>query len=66
MPRKPKPNAHTQAVKKYNNENTKQYQLRLNFKTDADLIEKMESVPNKLGYLKQLIRDDIAKKNPAD
>ncbi len=52
-------NAHTQANNRYNKANTKQYQVILNLKTDADLIEKMESVPNKLGYIKSLIRADI-------
>jgi hypothetical protein len=65
MPRKAKStsNAHTRANNKYNKANTKQYQVRLNLKTDADLIAKMESVPNKLGYIKSLIRADIEKDN---
>lgn len=65
MPRKTKPtmNAHTRANTKYNKTHTKQYQIRLNLKTDADIIEKMESLPNKLGYIKQLIRADIEKDN---
>lgn len=29
--------------------------------TEQDIIEKLESVPNKAGYIKQLIRADIAK-----
>lgn len=63
MPKKPTANAHTRANNKYNKANTKQYQIRLNLKTDADLIAKMDSVPNKLGYIKELIRADI-EKNP--
>lgn len=51
--------AHNRAAAKYNKANTKQYQIRLNLKTDADLIAKIESVPNKLGYIKELIRADI-------
>ena len=43
--------------------NTKQFKLKLNFNTDADIIERLEKVVNRQGYLKQLIRDDIAK-NP--
>ena len=35
--------------------------LRLNKNTDADIIAKLESVPSKMGYIKQLIRADIAK-----
>lgn len=34
-------------------------QLKLNKKTDADTLEKLESVGNKQGYIKSLIRDDI-------
>lgn len=63
MPRKAKstPNAHTRANTKYNKSHTKQVPLRFNLKTDADILEKLDLVPNKLGYIKQLIRDDIAK-----
>lgn len=51
--------AHNRATAKYNKANTKQYLIRLNLKTDADIIEKMDSVPNRLGYIKQLIREDM-------
>ena len=63
MPRKTQttPNAHTRANTKYNKSHTKQVPLRFNLKTDADILEKLESVPNKLGYIKSLIRDDIAR-----
>jgi hypothetical protein len=37
--------------------------FRLNNKTDADIIEKLESVPSRLGYIKELIRKDIAEEN---
>ena len=61
MPRKvkPTPNAHTRANTKYNKSHTKQVPLRFNLKTDADILEKLDSVPNKLGYIKSLIRADI-------
>ena len=29
--------------------------------TEQDILDKLASVPNKAGYLKKLIRDDIAK-----
>ena len=32
-------------------------------RTEADLIEKLESVPNRAGYIKSLIRRDLAE-NP--
>lgn len=52
--------AHNRAVKKYDEVNTKQIKLKLNKKTDADILEALESVPNKQGYIKFLIRKDIA------
>lgn len=43
---------------KYNQANVKQYKLNLNKKTDADIIEVLESKENKQGYIKDLIRND--------
>lgn len=39
----------------------KRYTFDLFANTEADIIEKLESVPNKAGYIKALIRADIAK-----
>ena len=47
---------------KYNKENTAQISLKLNRTTDADLIESLNRIANKQGYIKELIRRDIAKK----
>lgn len=47
---------------KYNKENTVQISLKLNRSTDADLIESLNRIANKQGYIKELIRRDIAKK----
>ena len=47
---------------KYNKENTVQISLKLNRSTDADLIESLNRVANKQGYIKELIRRDIANK----
>lgn len=44
---------------RYQKENMRRIALMLNRNTDADIIEKLESEPNKSGYIKQLIRDDI-------
>lgn len=41
--------------------NTKQIKMKLNLNTDADILEKLESVPNKQGYIKELIRKDLEK-----
>ena len=35
--------------------------LKLNKGTDADILERLEQVPSKQGYIKRLIRADIAK-----
>lgn len=47
---------------RYNKENTVQISLKLNRSTDADLIESLNRIANKQGYIKQLIRRDITKK----
>lgn len=47
---------------KYNKENTVQISLKLNRSTDADMIDSLSRVNNKQGYIKELIRRDIAKK----
>ena len=47
---------------RYNKENTVQISLKLNRSTDADLIDSLNRVKNKQGYIKELIRKDIAKK----
>lgn len=36
--------------------------LKLNRATDADILARLESVENKQGYVKSLIRADIARK----
>lgn len=46
---------------KYDSANTTQIHLKLNKKTDADILEKLGTVVNKQGYIKDLIRADIAK-----
>lgn len=38
----------------------KQYKLDCFTSTEQDIIEKLESVPNRAGYIKSLIRADIA------
>ena len=47
---------------RYNKVNTVQISLKLNRSTDADLIDSLNRVTNKQGYIKELIRRDIAKK----
>lgn len=47
----------------WDRENTKQYKLKLNKNTDADLITWLDSIENKQSYLKDLIKADITKSN---
>ena len=50
------------ASAKYDAANTTSIRLKLNINTEMDIIERLEEVGNKSGYIKQLIRDDINKK----
>lgn len=47
------------AQARYEAANTVQVKLKLNRRTDADIIEKLDGAPSKQGYIKQLIREDI-------
>lgn len=49
------------AQKRYAEKSTVFYGLKLCRETDADLIAKLESVGNKQGYIKGLIRRDLEK-----
>lgn len=49
------------AVKRYDAENTKMLHLKLNRRTDADILAHLETVDNVSGYLKALIRADMTK-----
>ena len=53
--------AQKRAVMKYEAKNTIQVHLKLNLRTDPDIIKKLESVESKQGYIKELIRRDIAR-----
>lgn len=55
--------AQKRAAIKYMKEKTKAYTMRF-YPTDADLLAWFESQPNKQGYIKRLIRDDM--ENAAD
>ncbi len=49
------------AQAKFTKENTISLSLKLMRNTEQDIIEKLASVPNKSGYIKRLIREDIKK-----
>lgn len=51
------------ASKKYDANMTTGLYLKLNNKTDADIISKLSEVPNKQGYVKQAIRNEIERGN---
>lgn len=46
---------------RYDRKNTKVYTLKLNRNTDAALIEQLDTVENRQGYIKSLIRADITR-----
>lgn len=54
-------NKASEAQARYDVANTKRVQLKLNNTTDADILEKLSSVKSMQGYIKALIRNDIAK-----
>ena len=47
------------AQKKYKKESTTIVNIRLHNELDADIIERLQGVGNKQGYIKKLIRADI-------
>lgn len=51
--------AQIEAINKFNREKTKVVPVRLNKQTDADIIEHLETVGSKMGYIKRLIREDM-------
>lgn len=55
--------AEIKAINRYNKENTRIIPLRLNLKNDMDIMNKLEQVPSKMGYIKDLIRKDIEHEN---
>ena len=51
--------AQKKASARYDLKNTVQIKLKLNKQSDKDVLDKLEEVDNKQGYIKGLIRDDI-------
>lgn len=54
--------AKLKANEKYLKANTKIVSLRLNYNTDKDIINKLDEVDSKMGYIKELIRKDLQTK----
>lgn len=55
-----------QANKKYDQENTRLITLKLNKKTDKDILDKFDTVPNRQGYVKNLVRADMGENTVGD
>ena len=53
--------AKNQSKERYARENTRPLKVKLNLKTDADILAKLEAEPNMQGYIKRLIREDISR-----
>ena len=53
------PKSQYSAQARYDKENTRLVVLKLNRKTDADILLKLEETGNKQGYIKELVRKDI-------
>ena len=53
--------AQKRANAKYEREKTRSIKIKLTKSTDADILAKLDSVGNKQGYIKALIRADISK-----
>lgn len=51
--------AQKRAVAKYDKANTRKIVLKLNLKHDSDILDRLEQVPSKQGYIKDLIRADL-------
>ena len=51
--------AQRKANAKYDAANTVQYAIKLNKTTDAEIIQRLEEVGNRQGYIKRLILEDL-------
>ncbi len=57
--------AQKRATAKYDAANTRQITLKLNRGTDKDVLDKLNATGNRQGYIKELIRADLAKNGEA-
>lgn len=53
-------NAQSKATTEYNKRSTVAFTVRLNVKTDADIITALESVTNRNALIKKILREKIA------
>ena len=54
------------AVEKWQAQNVRRITIALMRKSDADVLAKLDSVPNKTDYIRQLIRSDISQNDKPD
>lgn len=53
--------AQKRASQKYDAENTKQYKVKLNKRTDEDIMNQIKRLTTFQGYIKELVRKDMEK-----
>lgn len=53
--------ARLRATAKFDAAHAHYFRIKVLDTTDSDILEWMEKIPNKQGYLKKLIREDMAK-----
>lgn len=53
-------------VDQYQRENIVRVVVKLNRKTDADILARLEAEDNRQGYIKRLIREDAARRSHTD
>lgn len=51
---------------RFDRANSKVYRVKVMTRTESDILQKLESVTNKAGYIKSLIRQDIARETKKD
>lgn len=51
--------ARKKANKRYDDNNTVQFKMKLNKNTDKDILERLDNVESKQTYIKRLIREDM-------
>ena len=49
-------------IQEYIKKNMRQFMVKINRVTEPELLEWLESQPNKQGYIKELVRNDLAQK----
>ena len=60
IPRRKKQKKQREYIKKYTQKSPKAFTFKLNVETDKDIINKLESEQDKIGYIRNLIRKDLA------